>query len=196
MSSSSSRPPSQRKLSARSARALITTRSGWCRRRRCSSTSARSRRVRRSTLNRACCRSLSVRAAGRCGTRCPCSTSSSPARTVRRSSTNARSPCSATHTALCSTRSSTRLEPGMRRPPFPRSTGSSRPARIPVASSRTCWSGCATSSSSALFRAEIRMAWQRCCAASSRMSSIECPGRQRSSALSSSAGPRMSRTPP
>ena len=56
----------------------------------------------------ACCRSSCAPAAARCATRSRCSTSSSPAPRARPSSTSAPSRCSATPTARCSTRSSTR----------------------------------------------------------------------------------------
>ena len=66
------------------------------------------RRARASRSSPACCRSSCAPAAARCATRSRCSTSSSPAPRARPSSTSAPSRCSATPTARCSTRSSTR----------------------------------------------------------------------------------------
>ena len=54
------------------------------------------------------------------------------------------SPCSATPTARCSTRSSTRSAHAMPGACSPRSIASSRPVRTRAASSKTCSSGCAT----------------------------------------------------
>ena len=103
-----------------------------------------------------------------------------------RSPTSARSRCWATRTARCSTRWWMRWVRGMRPPRSPRSTASCRPARTRAGSSKTCSSGCATSSWSRRPRTRRRPS----CAACRRTSSSGWRRKLRPSGRPSCPGPR------
>ncbi len=190
-SSSSSPPRSRTRSSAPSAPARTTTPSGWCRRSLLWPIWSCSAPRRTSPWRPASSRSSSARAGVRCATPSPCWTSSWPAPDLTAWTTNSRSPCWATRTPPSWTTSS---RPSPRRIPPRYSalwTGSSRPGTIPGASSKTCWSGSATSSSSR----QCPKAPSPSSAACRRTRSPACRTRRTTSGRPSSPAPRTSPTP-